>query len=139
WSEMRQLYSQNFLANTEAPNISWLQEYIHPDDQPQVSAVIREAIRTKSIFELQHRVRRPDGSLGWTFSRAVPLMDANGKIVEWFGAASDITEQVLAQEKVARLNPELATRAAQIEEVNRQLADDLEAMKTLQKLGMLFL
>jgi PAS domain-containing protein len=29
--------------------------------------------------------------VGWTFSRAVPLLDENGDIVEWFGAASDIT------------------------------------------------
>ena len=37
-----------------------------------------------------------DGSLGWTFSRAVPLLDEKGGIVEWFGAASDVTERKLA-------------------------------------------
>jgi len=58
-----------------------------------VTAAINEAIRTKSIFELEHRVLRVDGSLGWTFSRATPLQDANGEIVEWFGAASDVTER----------------------------------------------
>ena len=62
-----------------------------------MTAAINEAIRTKSIFELEHRVRRADGSLGWTFSRAVPLLDANGEIVEWFGAASDITERKQAE------------------------------------------
>ncbi len=64
-------------------------------------AVINEAIRTKSIFELEHRVRRADGSVGWTFSRAIPLKDANGEIVEWFGAASDITERKRAEEALA--------------------------------------
>jgi PAS domain S-box-containing protein len=58
-----------------------------------VKAVIDEAIRMKRVFELEHRVRRADGSVGWTFSRAVPLLDENGNIVEWFGAASDITER----------------------------------------------
>jgi PAS domain S-box-containing protein len=77
-----------------------LQEYIHPDDQPQVTTAINEAIRKKSIFEMEHRIRRKDGSLGWTFSRAVPLKDANGEIVEWFGAASDITERKRAEEKL---------------------------------------
>lgn len=70
-------------------------------------AAIHEAIRTKSIFELEHRVRRVDGTLGWTFSRAVPLLDAKGEIVEWFGAASDVTERKQAeaalQESEARL------------------------------------
>ena len=100
WSEMRQLHSKGFLADTEEPNRSWLQEYIHPDDQPQVITAINEAIRKKSIFEMEHRIRRKDGSLGWTFSRAVPLKDANGEIVEWFGAASDITERKRAEEKL---------------------------------------
>jgi PAS domain S-box-containing protein len=93
WSEMLQLHSRSFLANTERPNLSWFQEYIPQDDQPHVTAAINEAIRKKSIFELEHRVWQADGSLGWTFSRAIPLMDANGEIFEWFGAASDITER----------------------------------------------
>ncbi|MER7279204.1 PAS domain-containing protein [Dactylosporangium sp. NPDC000244] len=44
------------------------------------------------VFQLQHRVRRPDGTLGWTLSRAVPLLDEDGRIEEWIGTASDVTE-----------------------------------------------
>ena len=98
WSEMLYLYGRGFLANTESPNRTWLQEYVPPEDQPHVMAVINEAIRTKSIYELEHRVRLADGSLGWIFSRAVPMLDANGEIVEWFGAASDITERKKVEE-----------------------------------------
>ena len=54
-------------------------------------AAIERAARTKSVFELEHRVWRVDGSIGWAMSRAVPIMDAAGEIVEWFGAANDIT------------------------------------------------
>ncbi len=97
WSEMRQLHGQNFIVDTAAPRNNWLQEYIHPDDQPRVTAVIGEAIRTKSLFELEHRVRLVDGSLGWTFSHAIPLLDAAGEIVEWFGTASDVTEHKRAE------------------------------------------
>jgi PAS domain S-box-containing protein len=100
WSEMRQLGGKNFLADTEAPNRDWLQEYIHPDDQARVTAAINQAIRTRSIFELEHHVLRVDGSLGWTFSRAIPLRDANGEIVEWFGAASDVTERKRAEQRL---------------------------------------
>jgi diguanylate cyclase (GGDEF)-like protein/PAS domain S-box-containing protein len=100
WSEMRQLSGKNFLADTEAPNRNWLQEYVHPDDRARVMAAINKAIRTKSIFELEHHVLRADGSLGWTFSRAIPLQDANGEIVEWFGAASDMTERKQAEESL---------------------------------------
>ena len=98
WSEMWHLRGRNFLADTDAPNRNWLQEYVHPDDQSRVMSVINEAARTRSMFELEHRVLRVDGSVGWTFSRAVPLQNANGKISEWFGAASDITERKRAEE-----------------------------------------
>ncbi len=97
WSEMSQLDGRNFIADTEQPSGTWLQKYIAPDDQPHVLAIINEAVRTKTIFELEHRVRRVDGTLGWTFSRAVPLLDERGEIVEWFGAASDVTERKRAQ------------------------------------------
>ena len=98
WREMRQLHGQNFMVDTGAPSDKWLQEYIHPDDQANVLRVIDEAIRTKSLYEMEHKVRRMDGSLGWTRSQAIPLLDANGDIIEWFGTASDVTEQKRAEQ-----------------------------------------
>ena len=97
WSIMSQLHSQGFLANTENPSISWLDAYIHPEDQHHVALAIEEAIRTKNVFELEHRVFRKDGTLGWTHSRAIPIINENNEIVEWFGAASDITERKEAE------------------------------------------
>jgi len=100
WSEMRYFYGRGFLANTESPNPTWFNEYVLPEDQPRVTAIINEAIRTKSTYQTEYRVRLADGSLGWIFSRAVPLLDANGEIVEWFGAASDITKRKEAESKL---------------------------------------
>ena len=98
WSEMRQLRGRGFIVDTEAPSRTWLQEYIHPGDQAQVTEAINEAIRAKSIFQLEHRILRADGSIGWTFSRAIPMQDAKGEIVEWFGTASDVTARRRAAE-----------------------------------------
>lgn len=98
WSEMRQLQGGYFLANTEEPDCNWVQAYIHPDDQKRVLGVIDNAVRTGTVFELEHRVFRVDGTLGWTASRAVPVRNAAGEIVEWFGAASDITDRKRAEE-----------------------------------------
>ena len=97
WTEMRQLQGREFIADTHESNRSWLDKYIHPGDQRLVMDTIREAIRTKGTFELEHRVLRIDGTLGWTFSRAVPMLDDNGAIKEWFGAASDVTARKQAQ------------------------------------------
>ena len=74
WGEMQELYSQGFLQNTETPSRSWIHSYIPPEDQPRVAAAIAQAIETQTLFQLEHRVRRADGTVGWTLSRAVPLL-----------------------------------------------------------------
>ena len=93
WGEMKELDGGGFLPSTPSsnPNRSWLLAYIPESDQPAVTAAIDEAIRLKKIFDLEHRVVRADGTVGWTLSRAVPLLSADGEIIEWFGAASDIS------------------------------------------------
>jgi PAS domain S-box-containing protein len=130
WSEMRQLHGRGFIADTEAPSRTWLQDYIHPDDQSRVLAVINEAIRTKSIFELEHRVLRVDGSVGWTFSRAIPLQDANGEIMEWFGAASDVTARKRAEEALLR-SEKLASVGRMAATIAHEINNPLEAVTNL--------
>jgi PAS domain S-box-containing protein len=117
WKEMRQLHGRDFIPDTNEPSHNWLQEYIHPDDQPHVTAVINEAIRTRSIFELEHRVVRVDGTLGWTFSRAIPLFDESGEIVEWFGVASDITERKQAEEELVKTKTLAENRAIELQAI----------------------
>lgn len=91
WKQMRQLDGRGFLSDTPQTDENWLERYIHPDDQAMVQAAIADAIRTRSLFELEHRVLRADGTLGWTLSRAVPIVDGSGDITEWLGAARDVT------------------------------------------------
>jgi PAS domain S-box-containing protein len=47
---------------------------------------------------LKHRVRRTDGSFTWALSRAVPILGVDGNVVEWFGAASEITQRNEAEQ-----------------------------------------
>ncbi|HTX06399.1 MAG TPA: PAS domain-containing protein, partial [Steroidobacteraceae bacterium] len=90
-------------------------------------AVIHEAVRTKSVFQLEHRVRRVDGSWGWTFSRAVPLLDGKGNVLEWFGAAIDITARKQADEELrlreralAQAHEALKARTEELREADRR-------------------
>ena len=103
WTEMRHLQGREFIADTHEPNSSWLVRYIPPQDQPHVLEVIEAAILSKGVFELEHRVLRVDGSIGWTFSRAVPMLDSHGHIKEWFGAARDVTTRKLEQATLRQL------------------------------------
>lgn len=96
WRVMHELDSDT-LASTSGPLEDWPSRYILEEDRPQVFAAIERAIRTRSLFELEHRVRLADGSIGWVLSRAVPLMTPAGEIIEWFGAGSDVTDRKRAE------------------------------------------
>lgn len=97
WTEMRYLQGQKFIADTIEPSRTWLDKYIHQDDQQLVMNTIQQAIQSKNVFELEHRVIRMDHSLGWAYSRAIPILDHRGDIIEWFGAARDVTPRKRAE------------------------------------------
>lgn len=127
WREMRHLQGREFIPDTESPSRTWLETYIYPDDQPRVLHAINEAIQTKRMFQLEHRVLRVDGTPSWTVSRAVPLLDEHGEIVEWFGTASDITERKQAEEAL-RENEQQRVLSAAMEAERRWLAAVLHSL-----------
>lgn len=91
WSVMRQLKGGGFLLDVGEPITDWLEKYICLEEREKVKDAIGQAISTKSMFQLEHRVHRADGSIGWTLSHAVPIFNNLGEVVEWFGTANDIT------------------------------------------------
>ncbi len=119
WSEMRFLEGRQFLADTPDPSRTWLEKYILPEDRPAVLAAVREAVRHQSMFELEHRVFRPDGELGWVNSRAIPILNARNEITEWFGVASDITARKRAEEAVQTALRETERARGEAEAANR--------------------
>jgi nitrogen-specific signal transduction histidine kinase len=134
WREMRYLAGKEFIPDTTQPSVAWLDRYIHPDDQPGVLATIEQAIRHKSTFELEHRVIRADGTLGWTFSRAIPVVDDHGSIVEWFGTAKDVTEHKRTEQELResdRRKDELIAVLAH--ELRNPLAPLINAVQLLRR------
>lgn len=102
WTQMEQLIGKDFLADTLGPTRTWVDEYIPAEDLPPVQAAIAAAIGQKKPFELEHRVRRADGTVGWTHSRAVPMLNERGELLEWLGTATDITARKQAEEALRR-------------------------------------
>ncbi|MBZ4044516.1 PAS domain S-box protein [Flavobacterium hibisci] len=98
WSVMWNLEQRGVLSEISEPILNWRDKYIHLNDQEKVEKATNEAIAKKSIVELEHRVLNSDGSMSWTFSRAIPVLDEQGNIIEWFGSATDITAQKEVQE-----------------------------------------
>ncbi|MBW4022621.1 MAG: PAS domain-containing protein [Proteobacteria bacterium] len=110
WTEIRQVDGRSIIADADAPGVGWMGDYLHPEDRAAVQAAIDEAISGLQPFQLEHRVRRADGTIGWVSSRAVPVTDENGVLVEWFGAASDVTERVRTTEHLRLVVNELNHR-----------------------------
>lgn len=110
WQEMRQLDGRGFLSDAEAPTVRWLDEYLFPEDQPTIMAEANRAMAARDTYELEHRVRQADGTEGWTFSRAIPIVDESGAITEWFGMATDVTHAKRIRDQQRLLNNELSHR-----------------------------
>jgi two-component sensor histidine kinase/PAS domain-containing protein len=110
WREMRQLDGRSLLADVDQPKIDWRDTYLLPDDRAEVQTAIDRAISNKEPFQLEHRVKQADGSVGWMFSRSVPILDGNDEIIEWFGSASDVTERRRANEHLRLVINELNHR-----------------------------
>ncbi len=131
WGTMTELYGKGFLTDKKEPNRNWLNEYIHPDSREYVTSLADECIREKKLFELEHRVLRADGSAGWIYSRAIPLLDEKGDIKEWFGAASDITKRRQTEEEAKTAYMELEKRTCELNDERRRLFSVLETLPVM--------
>jgi signal transduction histidine kinase/CheY-like chemotaxis protein len=116
WTEMRLLSGADFIADMGDQDRTWMQKYIHPDDHPHVKEIINDAILNKSTVELEHRVLRMDGRLGWMFSRVIPILNASGDITEWLGMSSDITERKQSAQELQQREEKYRTLFESIDE-----------------------
>jgi PAS domain S-box-containing protein len=99
--ELRQLEGRLFIAASPSPNRNWLEEYVYPADRQQARAAIDEAIGRRGMFEFECRVYLADGTVGWTHTRAVPMLDTGGEITEWIGMVTNVTARKLAEAALA--------------------------------------
>ncbi len=78
----------------------WGRLALHPDDYPRRTEAWRKAHEDGDAFEIEARMRRHDGVFRWFLLRAVPLKDAAGRVVEWFGSGTDIDERKRSEENL---------------------------------------
>ncbi len=88
----------------------------HPDHLDRVVKKWRQAHATGEPWEDTFPLRGHDGAYRWFLSRALPIRDAGGRILRWFGTNTDITElretQASLRESEERLR--LAQQAGKI-------------------------
>ncbi len=74
----------------------------HPDDRERANKVFDDIINsnTKELFEMELRILREDGTIGYIEDRGYVIRNDKGKAIRIIGATLDITERKLAEEKL---------------------------------------
>ncbi len=93
--------ASEFAGLIRLPDGKWQwQPIVHPDDVAGTEKAWRQAIEQGTAYQIEHRVRKSNGSYAWHLSRALPQRDEHGRILKWFGTATDIEAIKQAGEEV---------------------------------------
>lgn len=74
----------------------------HPEHADRVMGSVQHSWDTGEPWEETFPIRGKDGDYRWFLSRALPIHDATGQIVRWFGTNTDITERKLAEDALVK-------------------------------------
>jgi PAS domain S-box-containing protein len=110
-------------------------DLIHPDDRERTAEKFVNGLGTKRPYEVEHRMRRADGSYRWVLTRAQPLIDATGKVAHWFGTSTDIHERKAA-DNLLRRTEKLAAAGRLAATVAHEINNPLEAVGNLLYLAL---
>lgn len=96
-------YNQNWVDYTglsidDSKETGWMAA-LHPDDLRKCIKSWEESIENTQGYEIECRLRRKDGRYRWYLNRAIPLKDAEGNIIKWFGTFTDINDQKTLNDK----------------------------------------
>jgi len=86
----------------EAQGRGWMKAH-HPDHIDRVAKGFKRAVEKGEPWEDTFPLRSKTGEYRWFLSRAMPIRDAEGKIIQWFGTNTDITERERLLSKEQRL------------------------------------
>jgi diguanylate cyclase (GGDEF)-like protein/PAS domain S-box-containing protein len=127
-------YEMTGMAPGSGMGSGWM-EVVHPDDRDLCQKKWEECMASGTTFEVEYRLRDATKEFRWYLDRAVPLRDASGSILGWFGTCTDIEpqkhQQQILEEQIKehtaalveanfRLETEMRERALAQQELNQQ-------------------
>ncbi|PCD68651.1 hypothetical protein CO648_06635 [Rhizobium phaseoli] len=99
------------VADSDKPDMSRLEAVVlaivHPDDTAEFRTALSHCLLTGETFAMRYRLRRADGVYRWMSSRAEPLRDQAGNVLQWYGLCHDIDDQVHAEEALRQSERQL--------------------------------
>jgi len=104
-------------SESEIIGWGWL-EALHPEDRDRTAQIWSKAVQTKNLYETEYRIRAADGTYRYFYARGVPVLAADGKIREWVGTCTDITERFQAESALKARAEELKYLLAVLAQTN---------------------
>ncbi len=100
---------------------------LHPDDLGRYMSEWHNALATGEPTESEARVRTAHDEYRWMLVRNVPLRDAPGKIIKWYGTGIDIEDRRRAEESLRKVQADLAhvNRVTTMGELTATLAHEV--------------
>jgi PAS domain S-box-containing protein len=98
---------------------------IHAEDMKKNMATWQKAKETGESYQIEHRMRKEDGSYRWFLTRAVAQKDADGHVKMWVGSSTDIHEGKLF---IDQLEAEVAERTRALQRSNDELRNSNEEL-----------
>ena len=96
-------YDLTGAPQAEGPANTWLTT-LHEDDREPCLERWAHSLQTGEGYKFEFRLRRAsDGAYRWHLVTASPIRDETGRIVKWYGAATDVHDRREADEAVQRL------------------------------------
>jgi PAS domain S-box-containing protein len=75
---------------------------VHPEDRERIEAAVAVALRDNTMYDITHRLLRPNGEQRWVHERGQIFFEAgSGRPVKLVGTMHDITEKKQAEEAAA--------------------------------------
>lgn len=116
---------------------------IHPDDRARITrrwvAFIRgegpEGPRGEYYAPEEYRMLRADGSYAWVQVSGVAKRDEQGFTVRWIAAIIDISERHAQQEALQASRDQIAAQAAQLEQQNEALKENVRLREEVERIG----
>lgn len=86
----------------------------HADHIERVTNHFKASLEKGQPWEDMFPLRSKTGEFRWFLSRAMPVRDAAGNIIRWFGTNTDVTDQKQAEERLKLLMGEVDHRAKNV-------------------------
>ncbi len=104
-----------------------LEAAIHPDDRPRMRQAVEHSIASGTDYDVEIRVVRADGSVGWVQLRAQLVRGADAAPLRMAGTSLDVTQRRAAASRLelSEQSLRLATEAAEIGTWDLDLAANL--------------